>query len=59
MPMKIEEEISRMHKDIEEIKENLDMFMESYIEMSHEVLEKDRSKFISLEKYGKKHDIRS
>lgn len=59
MPMKIEEEISRMHKDIEEIKENLDMFMESYIEISHKILEKDKNKFISLDKYGKKHGVRS
>lgn len=59
MPMKVEEEISKMHKDIEEIKENLDIFMESYIEMSHVVLEKDKGKFISLDKYGKKHGVRS
>lgn len=59
MPMRIEDEISRMHKDIEEIKETLDMFIESYIEMSHKALEKDRSKFISLDKYGKRHGVRS
>ncbi len=59
MSPKVEEEISRMHKDIEEIKETLDIFIESYIEMSHDVLEKDRNRFISLNKYKKKHGIRS
>ena len=59
MAMKVEDEISRMHKDIEEIKETLDMFVESYVEMSHKILEKDKGKFISLDKYGKKHGIRS
>ena len=50
MPMKVEDEISRMHKDIEEIKETLDVFVESYVEISHRILEKDKSKFISLDK---------
>ena len=59
MPMKVEDEISRMHKDIEEIKETLDMFVDSYVETSHKILEKDKSKFISLDKYGKKHGVRS
>ncbi len=59
MPTKVEEEIGRLHKDIEEIKETLDVFLESYIEMSHSTLEKDKDKFISLDKYKKKHGIRS
>ena len=59
MPMKVEDEISRMHKDIEEIKETLDMFVDSYVETAHKILEKDKSKFISLDKYGKKHGIQS
>ncbi len=57
MPAKIEEEMNRMHKDIEEIKETLEIFMENYIEMAHSTLEKDKSKFISLESYKKKHGI--
>lgn len=59
MPTKLEEEVSKLHKDIEDIKETLAVFMESYIEMSHMALEKDKDKFISLEKYKKKHGIRS
>ncbi len=59
MSTKVEEEISKMHKDIEEIKETLDIFIESYIEMSHGVLENGRNRFISLNKYKKKHGIRS
>lgn len=58
MSLKLDEEVSKMQKDIEEIKETLDMFIDSYIEMSHSVLEKDKDKFISLDKYKKKHDIR-
>ncbi|MEK6887525.1 MAG: hypothetical protein AABX14_01115 [Candidatus Aenigmatarchaeota archaeon] len=50
--------LGNIEKEIEEIREDLDVFMESYIEMSHSVLEKDRSKFISLDKYGKKHGVR-
>ncbi len=57
MPTKLEEEVSRLHKDIEEIKETLNVFMESYIEMSHMALKKDKDKFISLEKYKKKHGV--
>lgn len=52
MTTKMEEEIDRLHKDIEEIKETLGIFMESYIEMSHNILEKDKDKFISLESYN-------
>ncbi|MBI4174656.1 MAG: hypothetical protein HY517_03350 [Candidatus Aenigmarchaeota archaeon] len=59
MPLKLNEEVSKMQKDIEEIKETLDMFIDNYIEMSHSVLEKDKDKFISLDKYKKKHGIRS
>ena len=58
MPTKIEQEISKMHREIGEIKEVLDMVAESYIESLHETLEKDRSKFISLNNYGKKHGVR-
>lgn len=57
MPTKMEEEINRMHKDIEEIKETLGIFMESYIEMAHATLENDKDVFISLESYKKKHGI--
>jgi len=59
MPTKIEQEISKMHKEIEEIKEILDIVAESYIESLHEILEKDRDKFISLDEYNRKHGIRS
>ena len=59
MPTKIEQEISKMHKEIEEIKEILDIVAESYIESLQEILEKDRDKFISLDEYNRKHDIRS
>ena len=59
MPTKLEEDIIKLHKDVEDIKETLDVIMENYIEMSHMVLEKDRDKFISLERYKKKHGIRS
>ena len=45
---KIEQEISKMHREIEEIKEVLDMVAESYIESLHETLERGRDKFISL-----------
>ena len=59
MPTKIEQEISKMHKEIEEIKEILDIVAESYIESLQEILEKDRNKFISLDEYNRKHGIRS
>ena len=59
MPTKIEQEISKMHKEIEEIKEILDIVAESYIESLQEILEKDRDKFISLDEYNRKHGIRS
>ncbi|MBI4170766.1 MAG: hypothetical protein HY514_03660 [Candidatus Aenigmarchaeota archaeon] len=56
---KIEQEISRMHKEIEEIKEVLDMVAESYIESLHQTLERDKDKFISLDEYSRKHGVRS
>lgn len=59
MPTKIEQEITKMHKEIEEIKEVLDMVAESYIESLHEILERDKDKFISLDEYNRKHGIRS
>ena len=59
MSTKMEHEISQIHKDIEEIKEVLDVFMENYIETLHTTLEKDKNKFISLGDCNKKHDIRS
>lgn len=59
MSTKMEQEISEMHKDIEEIKEVLDVFIENYIESLHETLEKDKNRFISLDEYNKKHGIRS
>ena len=59
MPTKIEQEISKMHKEIEEIKEILDIVAESYIESLQEILEKDKDKFISLDEYNRKHGIRS
>ena len=39
-----------MHKEIEEIKEVLDMVADSYIESLHETLGRDKDKFISLDK---------
>ncbi len=59
MSTKIEQEISKIHKDIEEIKETLEIVAENYIESLHSVLEKDKGKFISLDDYSKKHGIRS
>ena len=57
MPTKMEQEISKIHKDIEEIKETLEIVVENYIESLHSVLEMDKNKFISLDDYNKKHDI--
>jgi hypothetical protein len=57
MTPKIEAEIKQIHKDIEEMKEELDIVVESYIEMMHEILEKDKGKFISLNEHSEKHDI--
>ncbi len=57
MPTRMEQEISRIHKDIEEIKETLEIVVENYIENLHSVLERDRDKFISLDDYNKKHDV--
>lgn len=57
--MTVEKEINRLHKDVAEIKESLAVFMESYVEMAHSILEKDRDKFISLDTYKKKHGARS
>ena len=41
------------------IKETLEIVVENYIESLHSVLEKDKSKFISLNDYNKKHGVRS
>lgn len=57
MPTKMEQEISKIHKDVEEIKETLEIVVENYIESLHSVLERDKSKFISLDDYNKKHGI--
>ncbi len=57
MPTKMEQEISKIHKDVEEIKETLEIVVENYIESLHSVLEKDKSRFISLDDYNKKHGI--
>ncbi|MBI2971831.1 MAG: hypothetical protein HYY37_05420 [Candidatus Aenigmarchaeota archaeon] len=59
MPTKVEQEITKMHEEIEEIKEVLEMVAESYIENLHGILERDRDKFISLDEYNRKHGIRS
>lgn len=56
---KIMSRLGNIEREIEEIREDLGVFMENYIEMSHAVLEKDRDEFVSLDKYGKKHGIRS
>jgi len=58
MTQKLEEEISRMHKDIEDVKETLSIIVEDYVEMMHELFDKDRNSFISLEDYKKKYDLR-
>ena len=56
MSTKMEQEISEIHKDIEEIKEVLDIVVENYIESLHNTLELDKNKFISLDDYNKKHE---